>query len=106
MPNPSGADYMRRQTMACRQLQRGGVLATSHNSWDETELVPPGDYARFKRSRISGSRTSAHSPVSSSAFTFLPESARSRIASVNSYSPRGDGCNLAVKSKMLGRKAY
>src|SRR2546430_11301447 len=48
------------------------------------------------------SRTSAHAPVSSRAFTFFPHCARSRIASVSSYSPRGDGCNFAVQSKILG----
>ena len=53
-------------------------------------------------------RDRAHRPIrqsSSSAFTFLPDCARSRIASVNSYSPRGDGFNFAVNSKMLGRNA-
>ena len=28
------------------------------------------------------------------------------MASVNSYSPRGDGFNRAMNSKMLGRNAY
>ena len=49
----------------------------------------------FSCARISGYRTSAQSPLSSSA----------RIASVSSYSPRAKGCNFAVHSKMLDRKA-
>src|SRR5438067_2642670 len=55
----------------------------------------PGNY-RLSWARISGSRTSAQSPVISSARTFFPARARSRRASVNSYSPRGDGRSFAM----------
>ena len=55
--------------------------------------------------RISGSRTSAQSPVNSSALHFLPERARSRMASVSSNSPRGERCSPAMYSKILGRNA-
>jgi hypothetical protein len=85
------------------QCTRGACAPQSGAAFAAVDYVR--DYDWFSLARISGSRTSAHSPVSSSAFTFLPESARSRMASVSSYSPRGDGCNLAVNSKMLGRKA-
>ncbi len=51
--------------------------------------VPTLAYPAFSCSSTSGSRTSAHSPCSSSARTNRPLCARLRMASVSSYSPRG-----------------
>ena len=68
-------------------------------SWRATlrrsrELVPiygwRGAASAFRSASTSGSRTSAHFPLISIAFTFLPSLAAARIASVSSYSPLGD----------------
>ncbi len=60
---------------------------------------------RFKSASTSGSRTSAQSPVSSTTWTSRPLWARSRMASVSSYSPRGESWRRAVNSKISGVNA-
>ena len=90
-PSRDDISALRRSAFDCRSLK---LFDSGRNASQ-----------RFSWARISGSRTSAQSPANSNACTLFPANARSRIASVSSYSPRGDRSSLAINSKMLERKA-
>jgi len=111
LPEPVAPFQMRRRGLTSRcpcRISINGFVATVKILILERLQNPSGKWkahASFSSAASTcGSRTSTQRPWISNPAKRWPAASIALIASVNSYSPRGDFCSLAVKSNNDGLK--